>query len=43
MGTPPPATLTLPTLDDIEDGTTLYFSVIETYRDCPVRGESPPY
>ncbi|KAI0762536.1 hypothetical protein C8Q74DRAFT_1220476 [Fomes fomentarius] len=35
MGSPPPATLTLPTFDGIEDGTTLYFSVIETYRDCP--------
>ncbi|KAI0666213.1 hypothetical protein C8Q78DRAFT_984575 [Trametes maxima] len=36
---PPPSTLTAPTLD-IADDTTLYFSVVETYRDCPVRCQS---
>lgn len=36
METPPPATLTAPTLDGVADGTTLYFSVVELYRDCPV-------
>ncbi|KAL1952348.1 hypothetical protein VTO73DRAFT_1497 [Trametes versicolor] len=35
METPPPATLTAPTLDGVADGTTLYFSVVELYRDCP--------
>ncbi|KAI0651406.1 hypothetical protein C8Q79DRAFT_996861 [Trametes meyenii] len=31
---PPPSTLIAPTLD-VAGGTTLYFSVVETYRDCP--------
>ncbi|KAI1789181.1 hypothetical protein LXA43DRAFT_893331 [Ganoderma leucocontextum] len=35
MGTPPPSTLTLPTLNGTVDGNTLYFSVVETYNDCP--------
>ncbi|KAI0358909.1 hypothetical protein OH77DRAFT_1395991 [Trametes cingulata] len=34
METPPPPTLTAPTLD-VTDGSTLYLSVVETYRDCP--------
>ncbi|KAI8983329.1 hypothetical protein BD414DRAFT_578914, partial [Trametes punicea] len=34
METPPPSTLTAPTVD-VPDGVTLYFSVIETYMDCP--------
>ncbi|EJF58487.1 hypothetical protein DICSQDRAFT_110246 [Dichomitus squalens LYAD-421 SS1] len=35
METPPPSTLTPPTLSGIVDGMTLFFSVVETYRDCP--------
>ncbi|KAI0825261.1 hypothetical protein BC628DRAFT_1374272 [Trametes gibbosa] len=35
MGTPPPSTLTAPTLGGVTEGTTLYLSVVETYRDCP--------
>ncbi|KAI0757451.1 hypothetical protein C8Q80DRAFT_101692 [Daedaleopsis nitida] len=35
MGTPPPSTLDMPSLDGVAEGTTLYLSVIETYRDCP--------
>ncbi|KAI0662370.1 hypothetical protein C8Q70DRAFT_957870 [Cubamyces menziesii] len=35
MGTPPPPTLTMPPLDGVSDGSTLYLSVVETYRDCP--------
>ncbi|KAH9850635.1 hypothetical protein C2E23DRAFT_834770 [Lenzites betulinus] len=34
MGTPPPSTLPAPSLA-VEDGTTLFLSVVETYRDCP--------
>ncbi len=34
---PPPATLTAPTLSGIADGTELFFTVVETFRDCPVR------
>ncbi|OSD05389.1 hypothetical protein PYCCODRAFT_1465295 [Trametes coccinea BRFM310] len=34
METPPPPTLTAPTLD-VADDATLYLSVVETYRDCP--------
>ncbi|KAI9062760.1 hypothetical protein FKP32DRAFT_1573857 [Trametes sanguinea] len=34
METPPPPTLTAPTLD-VAEGATLYLSVVETYRDCP--------
>ncbi|PIL30851.1 hypothetical protein GSI_07019 [Ganoderma sinense ZZ0214-1] len=33
--TPPPSTLTFPTVNSAADGQTLYFSVVETYRDCP--------
>ena len=36
-GTPPPSTLTMPTVSGATSGKTLYFSVVETYRDCPVR------
>ena len=32
----PPPTLAMPTLDDIVSGTTLFFSVVETYNVCPV-------
>ncbi|KAI8972394.1 hypothetical protein BD414DRAFT_531603 [Trametes punicea] len=31
----PPPTLTMPTLDAIASGSTLYFSVVETYNVCP--------
>ncbi|CDO68801.1 hypothetical protein BN946_scf184805.g10 [Trametes cinnabarina] len=34
MGTPPPATLTAPSLN-VAEGAALYLSVVETYRDCP--------
>ncbi|KAM5534369.1 hypothetical protein V8D89_011962 [Ganoderma adspersum] len=34
-GTPPPSTLTMPTVSGAASGKTLYFSVVETYRDCP--------
>ncbi|RDX43946.1 hypothetical protein OH76DRAFT_1487495 [Lentinus brumalis] len=35
---PPPATLTAPTLSGIADGTELFFTVVETFRDCPPDG-----
>lgn len=35
-GTPPPSTLTAPTFSGTSSGETLYFSVVETYKDCPV-------
>lgn len=44
MNTPPPSTLVMPNTSDLaqvpmvaEDGTTtVYFTVVETYSDCPV-------
>ncbi|KAI0326375.1 hypothetical protein GY45DRAFT_1285588 [Cubamyces sp. BRFM 1775] len=31
----PPPTLVMPTLGDVASGTTLFFSVVETYNVCP--------
>lgn len=39
MNTPPPATLTMPDVDEA-DGTTLYFAVVETFEYCPVCEDS---
>ncbi|KAH9927437.1 uncharacterized protein BXZ73DRAFT_90716 [Epithele typhae] len=37
---PPPSSLQMPELDSVADGTTLFFSVVETFGGCPPDGHT---